>query len=73
MTWYEENDREPLTFQEALNGKDEKKWSDATEEELHSLEKKQTWKLVELPEEKKAIDSKWVFKIKTENDNDIQS
>jgi hypothetical protein len=55
MTWNEENDREPLTVQEALDGKDKKKWSDAFKEELHSLEKKQTWKLVELPEGNKAI------------------
>ena len=67
MTWREDSDREPLTIKEALNGKDKEKWSKAIEEELRSHEKKQTWKLVELPEDKKAIDSKWVFKIKTEN------
>jgi hypothetical protein len=32
MTWYEENNREPLTVQEALDGKDKKKWSDAIKE-----------------------------------------
>ncbi|MCI95960.1 retrotransposon protein putative Ty1-copia subclass, partial [Trifolium medium] len=34
------------------------------EEELQSIEKNQTWKLVNLPDKKKKIDVKWVFKVK---------
>jgi hypothetical protein len=33
-------------------------------EELASIEKNQTWELVELPPNKKAIQVKWVFKLK---------
>jgi hypothetical protein len=33
-------------------------------EEIESLHKNQTWDLVELPERKRAIGCKWVFKKK---------
>jgi len=33
-------------------------------DELKSIEKNQTWELIKLPGEKKAIDFKWVFKLK---------
>lgn len=33
-------------------------------EELSSIEKCGTWKLTQLPERKKSIDVKWIFKIK---------
>ena len=33
-------------------------------EELNSIEKNNTWELVELPKNKKAIGVKWVYKVK---------
>ncbi|KAL0444105.1 UNVERIFIED_CONTAM: Retrovirus-related Pol polyprotein from transposon TNT 1-94 [Sesamum latifolium] len=33
-------------------------------EEMESLQKNHTWELVQLPEEKKAIRCKWVYKKK---------
>ena len=33
-------------------------------EEMISIKKNQTWKLVDLPKEKKTVGLKWVFKIK---------
>jgi hypothetical protein len=41
-------------------------------EEMTSIEKNQTWKLVDLPKEKKAIGLKSVFKIKYNEDGNIQ-
>ncbi|CAJ2638397.1 unnamed protein product [Trifolium pratense] len=38
-----------------------KKWKKAMEEELNAIERNQTWELVKLPAEKKAITVKWVF------------
>jgi hypothetical protein len=40
-------------------------------DELHSIEKNHTWKLVELPPHKKAISVKWVFKLKKNHDGSI--
>jgi hypothetical protein len=41
-------------------------------EEMTSIEKNQTWKLVDLLKEKKAIGLKSVFKIKYNEDGNIQ-
>jgi hypothetical protein len=40
-------------------------------EELASIKKNQTWELVELPSNKKAIQVKWVFKLKLNPDGTI--
>lgn len=52
---------EPVTLDEALR---DEKWKKAMKEELQSIEKNETWELVQLPPNKKAIDVKWVFKVK---------
>ncbi|MCI59681.1 retrovirus-related Pol polyprotein from transposon TNT 1-94, partial [Trifolium medium] len=36
----------------------------AMQEELDSIESNQTWELIDLPQKKKAIDVKWVYKLK---------
>ncbi|CAI7857145.1 unnamed protein product [Closterium sp. NIES-54] len=40
--------------------------------ELKSIEENGTWELVELPEGRKAITSKWLFKIKSDADGKIE-
>lgn len=42
------------------------------EDELNSLEKNQTWELTSLPKGKKAIGSKWVYKLKLEADGSVE-
>jgi hypothetical protein len=44
----------------------------AMNEEIISIEKNQTWKLVDFPKENKAVGLKWVFKIKYNEDGSIQ-
>ncbi|GJT15050.1 retrovirus-related pol polyprotein from transposon TNT 1-94 [Tanacetum coccineum] len=43
-------------------------WKKAINEDMVSLEKNQTWSLVRLPAGKKALQSKWVFRVKEEHD-----
>ncbi|GKB51439.1 retrovirus-related pol polyprotein from transposon TNT 1-94, partial [Tanacetum coccineum] len=47
-------------------------WKKAMQEEINSIEKNGTWKLVNLPEGKKAIGLKWIFKTKLHLDGTIQ-
>ncbi|CAI7874461.1 unnamed protein product [Closterium sp. NIES-53] len=63
---------EPATLKEALESSDADEWKKAKESELKSIEGNGTWELVELPEGRKAITSKWLFKIKSDADGKIE-
>ncbi|CAI7812226.1 unnamed protein product, partial [Closterium sp. NIES-54] len=63
---------EPATLKEALESSDAEEWKKAMESELKSIEENGTWELVELPKGRKAITSKWLFKIKTDADGKIE-
>ncbi|CAI7795797.1 unnamed protein product, partial [Closterium sp. NIES-54] len=62
----------PATLKEALESSDAEEWKKAMESELKSIEENGTWELVELPEGRKAITSKWLFKIKSDADGKIE-
>lgn len=55
---------EDLKYTEALQ---QKKWRKAMEDELNALKENGTWELTDLPQDKKAINNKWVFKQKPNN------
>lgn len=59
---------EPWSFEEA---KKLQVWIDACEDEIFSIEKNNTWDLVELPKGVKPIGLKWIFKIKRNADGTI--
>ncbi|CAI7871281.1 unnamed protein product [Closterium sp. NIES-53] len=63
---------EPATLKEALESSDAEEWKKAMDSELKSIEENDTWELVELPEGRKAITSKWLFKIKSDADGKIE-
>lgn len=54
-------DIDPINVVEELK---DSKWMHAMVDELNSIEDNKTWPLVELPQSKKAIDMKWVYKVK---------
>ncbi|KAL0429361.1 UNVERIFIED_CONTAM: Retrovirus-related Pol polyprotein from transposon TNT 1-94 [Sesamum radiatum] len=60
---------EPLSFEEAIK---EKKWIQAMEEEIHSIEKNDTWELATLPSGHEAIGVKWVYKIKRNAKGEVE-
>lgn len=59
---------EPWSFNDA---KEMDVWIDACRDEIFSIEKNDTWDLVELPEGVKPIGLKWVFKIKRNADGSV--
>ncbi|CAI7858593.1 unnamed protein product [Closterium sp. NIES-53] len=63
---------EPATLKEALESSDAEEWKKAMESELKSIEENGTRELVELLEGRKAITSKWLFKIKSDADSKIE-
>jgi hypothetical protein len=59
--------------EEALNGKDAKKWEIAMQKKYDSFVVNNTWSLVPFPKgRKKPISYKWVFKIKHGVDGEVE-
>jgi ribonuclease HI len=59
---------EPVSVEVACKSK---VWHEAMSEELESHRKNGTWMLTELPENRKPIKSKWVFKVKRNEDGKV--
>ena len=59
---------EPISLDQALSNP---KWKEAMVEELRSIEKNETWQMVNLPSNKRAIDVKWVYKNKMKPNGEI--
>lgn len=56
----------PIVYQDALNCKNSRKWRNAMENELASLEQNKTWLVVNEPEDKNIIEVKWIYRIKSD-------
>lgn len=60
--------QEPVNYREALESDE---WRAAMQDELESHRRNHTWELVPLPEGKKLVGSKWVFKLKRNEEGKI--
>ncbi|XP_075088491.1 uncharacterized protein LOC142170475 [Nicotiana tabacum] len=58
---------EPMNFDEAVT---DKKWRQAMEEKIKSIEKNNIWELTTLPKGYRAIGVKWIYKPKKNADGD---
>ena len=58
------DDHDPTSYSEAVNGKDWRKWKIAIKEELDALLSNGTFLVVNQPSNRDLITSKWVFKVK---------
>ncbi|CAI7903180.1 unnamed protein product [Closterium sp. NIES-53] len=65
---------EPTTVRQALNGPDAKKWRAAMAAEVAALQRRGTWKLVPRHHAKgrKILTGKWVFRMKTLADGTVK-
>lgn len=68
---HEENETDPKSFKEIFMSKNVDEWICAVEQEYNSLIKNQTWDLVDLPNDRKTIGCKWVFKTKLTPDGKV--
>ena len=60
---------EPKSVNEALSCPESKFWKQAMQEEINSINLNNVWTLTDLPSNRKAIGSKWVFKQKKNSDS----
>ena len=59
---------EPESYDEALQIEDSIKWELVMKDEMNSLMTSQTWELTVLPQKKKALHNKWVYRVKEDHD-----
>ena len=55
-----------------MDSEDGKLWKEAMVDEMASLHKNEAWNLVELPDGRKPIGKKWVFKKKTTAEGKVE-
>ena len=62
---------EPTNYEEAMMSPESGKWLEAMKSEMGSMYDNQVWTLVDLPEGRKAVENKWIFKKKTDVDGNV--
>lgn len=65
-------DRDPKHYKEAMNSPHSDKWMKAMEDELDAIERNNTWKVVNLPQGRRAIGCKWVYKTKRDQTGNVK-
>nr|GEZ41365.1 integrase, catalytic core [Tanacetum cinerariifolium] len=63
------SNHEPSCFEQATQ---DEKWRNAMQQEIKAFKKNRTWTLEELPEGKRPIDSKWVYKTKYKSNGEVE-
>lgn len=61
------NDNIPDTYENAIKSNEADKWKEAMMKEFNSLNKNDTWSLVNKPVDKEILDVKWIYTKKAEN------
>ena len=62
---------EPTNYEEAMMSPDSDKWLEAMKSEIGSMYENKVWTLVDLPDDRQAIENKWIFKRKTDADSSV--
>ena len=65
-----ENLSDPQTLKQALQSSNREEWKNAIQSELDSIKENEVWSVVERPNDKTVIGSKWLFKIKRNSRNE---
>ena len=62
---------EPTNYEEAMMSPDSAKWLEAMKSEMGSMYKNKVWTLIDLPNDRRVIENKWIFKRKTDTDSSV--
>ena len=62
---------DPAMYDEAMMSPDSDKWFEAMKSKMGSMYENQVWTLVDLPNDRKAVENKWIFKKKTDADGNV--
>ena len=62
---------EPTNYEEAMMSPDSAKWLEAMKSEMGSIYENKVWTLIDLPNDWRAIEIKWIFKRKTDADSSV--
>lgn len=62
---------DPVTYKDAMTGDNSDDWKAAMDDEMSSLNKNETWILVDLPQNKKSINNGWIYKTKYKTNRDV--
>ena len=54
---------EPTSYKDAMEGPESEKWLGAMKSEIQSMYDNKVWTLADLPEDRKAVENKWIFKL----------
>ena len=62
---------EPMNYEEAMMSLDFAKWLEAMKSEMGSMYENKVWTLMDLPDDRQAIENKWIFKRKTDVNSSV--
>ena len=62
---------ELANYEEAMMSPDSAKWFEAMKSEMGSMYENKVWTLIDLPNDRRAIEIKWIFKRKTDADSSV--
>ena len=57
---------------DVVSGNEKEEWMNAMDNEIKSLKKHNVWELVELPEGRKTVGCKWIYKLKHDENGNIE-
>ena len=62
---------EPTNYEEEMMSPDSDRWLETTKSEIGSMYENKVWTLVDLPDDRQAIENKWIFKRETDADSSV--
>ena len=62
---------EPMNYEEVMMSPDSAKWLEAMKSEMRSMYENKVWTFIDLPDDQRAIENKWIFKRKTYADSSV--